>query len=92
MKSFLKDDEASAWAWFAALVILFVMIIVWGVFGQVIKEVHSVVNESTYGTIFAEPVAWMLLVWKWFPVILVGGIFVWAFAYSVIREGGKWQY
>lgn len=95
MKSFLSDESGSAWAWLVVLVTIFTLIVVWGTLGPVVQEVHTFTNASVANTStasnFLAPMAWMLNVWRWWPVLFLGGIILWAIAYSVYQEAGRWQ-
>ena len=89
MVKFLKDESGAAWAWVIVLVTIVVLALVWGTLGPVVQETHTYVN--TTGEVLPEmqgPIDNILQVWRWFPVILLFGMILWALAYSVFRESG----
>ena len=91
-KRLWKDSEGSAYAWMVVLVVMFVLFLVWATFSEPIQQFYMLANNSTYGTQFNQPVQWMAFVWTYYPVIMLGGMILWAIAYSVYREAGRWQY
>lgn len=87
--SYLKSEKASAWAWAVVLVSLVVLTLVWGIIGPVVQETHTYVN--TTGEVLPQmqaPIDNLLEVWRWFPVIMMFGLVLWAIAYSIFHESG----
>lgn len=89
MRRFLKDNKASAWAWAVVLVGIFVLILCWGIFGPIIQTLYLYFTGT--GEVLPQmqqPMDDLLEVWRWFPVIMAFGLFIYGIAYSVYHESG----
>lgn len=97
--NFLKDNRATAFAWLVFLITLFVCILVWGIMGPALEITNNVFNTTASQMLTAEemanvhgPLDTMFQMWYLFPIILLVGLMLWAFASAIYHEvtGGRY--
>jgi len=77
--------------WIKAIAFLFVVGIIYIVFGTLYSETRINTENLTQIQEAQDTLNWLDIIWKYWPLFLIFGVLLWAFLASQRREPG-WDY
>lgn len=96
-RGLLKDERGSPVAWAVVIISIFGLLLVWGLLSPVIITLQTTMTNTMNSTSAGNTTQYITAVtvfdkiwavWGWIPLILLAGLILWGFAYTLWHERG----